>query len=90
MNISPEETARILKKWQHILDAGKFIKSDSARLSTALVLENTEVAFNNKDKTIKIPAMERGSLRAQYPDFSTMVEKLPYGAKAIYKNKKEK
>jgi len=44
-HLSPDYQETVVKRWDKLLNEGDAITSDSARVATALVLENTERAF---------------------------------------------
>ncbi len=44
-HLSPDYQETIMKRWSKVLDAGEPIRSETARMATALVLENTQREF---------------------------------------------
>jgi hypothetical protein len=52
-HLTPDYQEKVLKRWTPILDAGaREIKSDYAKLATALVLENTQREFEAKSRLV--------------------------------------
>ena len=55
-------TANLLAKWGPVLDAGAPIVSESVRISTAMVLENTERDFKMKGQMGRVNEAEAGMI----------------------------
>jgi len=80
--LTHEYQEKILKKWQKVFDAGKPIEGKSARIATALVLENTQKEFMKPESERKPSILD--NINCQ------VVEKLPEGAIARYDKKYKK